>query len=117
MVALLIRGPSAHFITGFMQTLNIRIKDGMIVQMDDGPPIELEDGVPLIETRGRPPSVEHAAMKRMKVGQSFPSRKSRDTLYQIAKNVGIEVSVRSAGKQGYRVWKLSDERIPRKSDR
>jgi hypothetical protein len=65
--------------------------------------------IPIIETRGRPTSPEYAKLVRMPVGASFTSKKSRDTLYQIARNLGIKVTVLSARPgEGWRVWKRSD---------
>ena len=68
----------------------------------------------MVETRGRPTSEEYLTLLCIKVGDSFVSGKSRDTLYQIARNLRIKVSIKSAGEQGWRVWKMSD-RAPRKS--
>jgi hypothetical protein len=65
----------------------------------------VEKGVPIIETRGRPPSEEHVTLLTMPVGESFVSPKSRESLYQIARSLGIQVSVMSEGDGRWRVWK------------
>lgn len=70
--------------------------------------IVIEEGVPRVELRGRPTSDEYLALLLMDVGKSFVSSKSRDTLYQIARNLGIEVEIGAAGKKTWRVWKRSD---------
>lgn len=67
--------------------------------------ITIETGIPRLETRGRKVSDEYVALIEARVGQSFTSHKSRDTLYQIARNLGIKVNITSAGKDGWRVFK------------
>jgi hypothetical protein len=70
--------------------------------------IPIEEGVPIIETRGRPTSDEYLTLLLMKPGRSFTSSKSRHTLYQIARNLGIPVEIRSAGEDGWRVFKTGE---------
>jgi hypothetical protein len=71
--------------------------------------ITIEDNIPVIESRSQPVSAEYAALCRMKVGQSFTSHKSRDSLYQIARNLRIPVTVLWAGtEEGWRVWKKGE---------
>jgi hypothetical protein len=72
----------------------------------------IEREVPYVETRGRPTSQEYLDLYMAEVGESFVSRKSRDTLYQIAKNLRIEVQISSAGPDGWRVWKRSERMTP-----
>lgn len=79
--------------------------------------IRTEEGVPAFETRGRPTSDEYLALLLMDVGKSFVSQKSRDTLYSIARNLGIEIRTRSAGEKGWRVWKLSERVLRPKPDK
>jgi hypothetical protein len=81
--------------------------------------IVLEEGIPYVETRGRPTSDEYLALLVTKVGRSFVSQKTRHSLYQIARNLGIKVTITSAGDKGWRVYKrgkrvLRDKRIVRK---
>jgi hypothetical protein len=69
-------------------------------------PIIIENDVPFFESRGRPVSPEYAALVKLRDGQSFTSKKSRDSLYQIARNLGFRVSIMWAGdEEGWRVWK------------
>lgn len=70
--------------------------------------VVIETDVPLVETRGRPASDEYVILLLIKVGESFVSKKSRDTLYQIARNLGIKVSIKSAARGRWRVWKKSE---------
>jgi hypothetical protein len=70
-------------------------------------PLIIEDNVPITETRGRPPSDEHVKLWTMRIGQSFVSKKRRETLYQIARSMGVKVRIMSEGDQGWRVWKKS----------
>jgi hypothetical protein len=70
--------------------------------------LKVEDGIPLIETRGRTTSAEYLKLIEMRVGQSFVSKKSRDSLYQIARNQKTPVSIKSAGRLGWRVWKTGE---------
>lgn len=79
-------------------------------------PLTIDNNVPITETRGRPPSDEHVALWTMRIGESFVSNKRRETLYQIARSMGVKVRIMSEGDQGWRVWKKSipmsrDERI------
>jgi hypothetical protein len=77
--------------------------------------MDWELGVPIIETRGRPVSDEYAKLVKMPVNASFVSRKKRDALYQIARNLGITVTILAAGplaKHGWRVWKRSEPHQP-----
>lgn len=75
----------------------------------------LIEKVPYIETRGRPVSDEYVALLQTKVGKSFTSHKSRGSLYQIARNLGIEVSITSAGEHGWRVFKTAERVILRRN--
>ncbi len=61
----------------------------------------------MIETRGRPPSEEHVSLLTMKIGESFVSGKSRESLYQIARTLGVKVKILSEGNGEWRVWKRS----------
>jgi hypothetical protein len=77
--------------------------------MEQAPTIVIEDDIPIIETRGRPVSPEYANLVKMKVGQSFTSKKTRDSLYQIARNLRIRVTILPAGPdEGWRVWKKGE---------
>jgi hypothetical protein len=69
--------------------------------------LTIDDNVPITETRGRPPSEEHVKLWTMRIGQSFVSTKRRETLYQIARSMGVKVRIMSEGKDGWRVWKKS----------
>lgn len=71
-------------------------------------PLIIEDNVPITETRGRPPSEEHVKLWTMRIGQSFVSNKRRETLYQIARSMGVKVRIMSEGDEGWRVWKKSN---------
>jgi hypothetical protein len=73
--------------------------------------ITIERGVPIVETRGRPTSDEYLKLLVMEIGESFVSSKSRDTLYQIARNLHIPISIKSAGEQGWRVWKIGPRNL------
>lgn len=77
----------------------------------------IEKGVPIVETRGRPTSEEYLTLIVMQVGESFVSGKSRHTLYQIARNLEIPVSIKSAGEQGWRVWKTGERHLTPKAER
>jgi len=72
--------------------------------------IKLETGVDMIETRGRPPSEEHMLLKSMKVGESFLSTKRRETLYQIARAIGVKVRILQEADGVWRVWKRANVR-------
>jgi hypothetical protein len=76
--------------------------------------VKIERGVPIVETRGRPTSDEYLKLLLMEVDDSFVSRKSRDTLYQIARNLQIKVSIKSAGREGWRVWKIGPREFKRR---
>lgn len=69
--------------------------------------LTIQTGVPMIETRGRPPSEEHVALLTMKLEDSFESTKSRESLYQIARTLGVKVKILSAGRGKWTVWKKS----------
>lgn len=75
--------------------------------------LKVELGVAMIETRGRPPSDENMQMKNMPVGASFVSSKRRETLYQIARALGVRVRILAETKKTWRVWKRADHRIPK----
>jgi hypothetical protein len=86
--------------------------------------MKTELNVPIIETRGRHPGEEHMALRHMRVGSSFVSRKRRETLYQIARVAGIKVQILQEGDGLWRVWKRSERptgniqtmlRLPRKA--
>lgn len=67
--------------------------------------ITIENDVPIIETRGRPVSEEYIALVKMKPMESFTSHKSRDSLYQIARNLNKRVTILWAGPDdGWRVF-------------
>lgn len=69
--------------------------------------LTIDQHIPITETRGRPPSEEHVALWNMRIGDSFVSRKRRETLYQIARSMGVTVRIMSEGDEGWRVWKKS----------
>lgn len=70
--------------------------------------------VPFRETRGRPHSEEHKALVKLQVGESFVSSKRRETLYQIARAIGVKVSImKNTEGEGWRVWKKSHPTGPR----
>lgn len=75
-------------------------------------PIQVQDNIPMVETRGRPPSEEHLTLLNMRVGSSFVSKKRRETLYQLARSIGVKVRVMREGK-AWRVWKRSVPGIPK----
>lgn len=75
--------------------------------------LTIQSGIPIVETRGRPPSEEHVALLTMAIGQSFDSSKSRESLYQIARTLGVKVRILSAGKGVWTVWKRSNPGQPR----
>jgi hypothetical protein len=68
--------------------------------------------VPFKETRGRPLSDEHRALVNLQIGESFTSGKRRETLYQIARSIGVKVSIMKCA-EGWRVWKKSHPVGPR----
>jgi len=73
-------------------------------------PLVIEKNVPMYQTRGRPPSDEHIALLNMQIDDSFVSLKRRETLYQIARDMGVKVSILPEGEngnEGWRVWKRS----------
>jgi hypothetical protein len=70
--------------------------------------LKVELDVPVIETRGRPPSEEHMNLRNMPVGASFVSSKRRETLYQIARALGVKVRILQEGEGLWRVWKKTD---------
>jgi hypothetical protein len=73
-------------------------------------PIKVETGVTMIETRGRPPSEEHMLLRTMLVGDSFLSTKRRETLYQIARAIGVKVKILAEADGVWRVWKRNNVR-------
>lgn len=71
-------------------------------------PIVIED-IPFIETRGRPISPEYATLVKMRVGQSFISKRTRDSLYQSARNLGMRVTIIwDTVEEAWRVYKRTD---------
>jgi hypothetical protein len=70
-------------------------------------PLTVQTDIPMIETRGRPPSEEHVKLLTMKIGHSFVSSKSRDSLYQIARTLQVKVKILTEGDGLWRVWKRS----------
>lgn len=68
----------------------------------------IQTDIPMLETRGRSPSEEHVALLTMKIGQSFVSGKSRESLYQMARTLGVKVKILNEGNGEWRVWKRSD---------
>lgn len=71
--------------------------------------------VPFEESRGRPHSEEHKTLVKLQIGESFTSSKRRETLYQIARSMGVKVSImKDKEKPGHwRVWKKSHVIGPR----
>lgn len=81
-------------------------------------PIAIEKNIPITETRGRHPSDEHVNMLKMNVGDSFVSSKRREALYQLARHLGVKVTILPEDEActRWRVWKKSNA-VPRKSRR
>lgn len=79
--------------------------------------IAIDHNIPITETRGRPPSDEHVNLMTMNVGDSFVSSKRREALYQLARHLGVKVTILVQEEDGLcRVWKKSNA-VPRKSRR
>jgi hypothetical protein len=76
--------------------------------------IPIDRDVPFIESRGRPVSPEYGALVKLRANSSdsFTSKKSRDSLYQIARNLGFRVTIMYAGEDGWRVWKRGNRDDP-----
>lgn len=80
---------------------------------------EIEHDIPITETRGRHAGEDHLRLLQMKVGDSFVSGKRREALYQLARSIGIKVTILPDDENGtmWRVWKKSKQIIkpaPRK---
>lgn len=75
--------------------------------------IAIQHNIPITETRGRPPSDEHVNLLNMEVGDSFVSNKRREALYQLARHLGVKVTILVQEEDGLcRVWKKSNA-VPR----
>jgi hypothetical protein len=76
--------------------------------------------VPIYETRGRPASDENIFLWSGPVGSSFFSQKRRQTLYQIARQIGVRVKIvagEEKGKKGFIIHKLAAPNPDRKGVR
>src|SRR5215469_5217838 len=81
----------------------------------------IESGIETIETRGRHASEEHNKLLTMRLEESFFSPKRRESLYELARSIGVKVRILEAegphGEQGYRVWKKGHRDVEKANER
>lgn len=77
------------------------------------PPFKIETGIPMPERRCLDSELSEmrAALRKMKVGDSFTYSRNQSRPYEAARKVGVRISMRKINGEGWRVWLIEKAKV------